>query len=97
MSCYAEKGFRCRVSNSEILPYPELFVIYTLFLDRVIDEKHAAINIDGRMRKICRLATNVTDDPEEQVRAEFWVALIDNYGSDFQGIYGKSFTRPVTR
>ncbi len=55
---------------------------YTPFLDRAINDKHAVINEDGKRKKICYLAANVTqvyDDPEEQVRAEFWAELIYKY------------------
>ena len=58
---------------------------YTPFLDRAIDDKHAAMDADGKKRKICYLAANVTqvyDDPEEQVRAEFWAELIYKYEYD---------------
>lgn len=62
---------------------------YTPFLDRAIADKHAAMDTDGKRKKICYLAANVTqvyDDPEEQVRAEFWAELIYKYEYDPKSI-----------
>ena len=55
---------------------------YTPYLTRALNDKHAVMDEDGKRKKICYLAANVTqvyDDPEEQVRAEFWAELIYKY------------------
>ena len=55
---------------------------YTPYLSRALNDKHAVMDEDGKRKKICYLAANVTqvyDDPEEQVRAEFWAELIYKY------------------
>lgn len=52
------------------------------YLDRAIQDKHAQITEDHKGRIITYLTTGHReryDDPEEQVRAEFWAELIYHY------------------
>ncbi len=53
------------------------------FLDRALADGHAKLTGEGKQRKITYIVVNQTerfDDPEEQVRAEYWAELIYRYG-----------------
>ena len=53
------------------------------YLERALKDGYAKILGEGKQRKIIYAAVNTTkryDDPEEQIRAEFWAELIYRYG-----------------
>jgi type I restriction enzyme M protein len=54
----------------------------TTHLDRALADRHATLETSGGKRRITYEAvgqTEIYDDPEEQVRAEFWAELIYRY------------------
>ena len=53
------------------------------FLSRAMADGHAELTGEGKQQKIRYVAAGHTEryaDPEKQVRAEFWAALIYHYG-----------------
>jgi type I restriction enzyme M protein len=53
------------------------------YLDRALKDGHAVINPSGSKSRITYVAVDhseIFDDPEEKVRAEFWAELIYRYG-----------------
>ena len=55
------------------------------YLPHALNDSHAVIDATGKRPKILYVAVNHTevfDDPEEAVRAEFWAELIYKYGYD---------------
>ena len=69
------------VSASLSAPLPAVPPISPL-LQRAINDKHAQVVPDGKRWRITYAAVNVSEnynDPEEQVRADFWAELIYKY------------------
>jgi type I restriction enzyme M protein len=59
------------------------------YLERALKDKHVLITGEGKAAKITYMSINWTErynDPEEQVRAEFWAELIYRYGYEPQRI-----------
>ncbi|NBD36011.1 MAG: N-6 DNA methylase [Chloroflexi bacterium] len=53
------------------------------YLDRALRDKYAELSTKGDKQRITYIAVNhseIYDDPEEKVRAEFWAELIYKYG-----------------
>ena len=66
------------------------------FLTRALDDGHAKLIGEGKIQRIVYLAVNHSErfnDPEEQMRAQFWAELIYRYGYE-PGRIGVEITVP---